>query len=159
MFSFAKNESLGLYRGILRELIRKYKFEKRRGLARLFASLILRYKKGFLERHTVLVPVPLTPSRLSERGFNQASLVAERIAGPSSILLIEGCLKRRGASKPQSSIGMGKERLEKRAGEGKHSRGAIPSQYPGIEGGAGFHSKQNKGYKGKNKKHVSNAHT
>ena len=109
-FSFAKAESLGVYRGILRELIHQYKFEKRRGLARKFASLIIQHKRGFVEQHTVIVPVPLTLQRLSERGFNQASLVAGRIAGPSGILLLDHCLKRRGSSKPQSRFSMVSER-------------------------------------------------
>jgi ComF family protein len=111
IFHFAKNESLGVYSGILRELIHSYKFEKRRGLARTFSSLIREYKRGYVEQHEVIVPVPLTPSRLSERGFNQASLIAEQIAKESSIVLAEECLSRRGNSKPQSRIGAVAERL------------------------------------------------
>ena len=109
-FSFTKAESLGVYRGILRELVHQYKFEKRRGLARKFASLILQHKRGFVEQHTVIVPVPLTPQRLSERGFNQASLVAGRIAVGRGIILLDRCLKRRGSSKPQSRFSMVSER-------------------------------------------------
>ena len=110
-FTFMKNESLGVYMGTLRELVHQYKFEKRRGLARTFASLILEHKRGFVEQHELLVPVPLTPARLSERGFNQASLVAERISKHSSIVLLKRCLRRRGSSKPQSTISIVSARL------------------------------------------------
>ncbi|MBN2323899.1 MAG: ComF family protein [Spirochaetes bacterium] len=110
-FDFAKNESIGVYTGILRRLVGGLKFEKRKGLARTFATLFLEHKRGYIAQHAILVAVPLTPKRRAERGFNQASLIAERISKEFGIEFAPRCIKRRGGSKPQSSIGRIQERL------------------------------------------------
>lgn len=111
LFDFSKNESLGVYTGTMRGLVGWFKFEKRKGLARTFAALFSEYKRGYIEQHAVLVAVPLTPRRHAERGFNQASLVAERISRECGIEFVHACIKRRGGSKPQSSIERIQERL------------------------------------------------
>jgi ComF family protein len=111
LFDFSKNESLGVYTGILRGLVGRFKFEKRKGLARTFATLFSEYKRGYIEQHAVLVAVPLTPRRHAERGFNQASLIAEWVARECGIEFVRGCIRRRGGSKPQSSIERVEERL------------------------------------------------
>lgn len=66
------------YEGVLRETVHRLKFARRRTaieyLGRLMAGVWERdprYREGEL-----LVPVPLSPDRLRERGFNQAALLA-----------------------------------------------------------------------------------
>jgi ComF family protein len=110
-YEFSKNESLGVYAGILRELIQLFKFGKRKGLAITFASLFSERKRGYIEQHAVLIAVPLTPRRRSERGFNQASLIAERVSKECGIEFVRRCIRRKGVSKPQSSIGGMQERI------------------------------------------------
>ena len=111
-FQFEKNESIGVFIGILRELIHLYKFNRRRSLSRTFATLLMRYKKEYIKSHDLLVPVPLNASRYSERGFNQSSLIADEISKNVQITCLKDCLKRTGASKPQSSIHTIEERLK-----------------------------------------------
>ncbi|UCB45499.1 MAG: ComF family protein [Spirochaetota bacterium] len=103
-FDFEKNESLGVYTESLKKLIHLYKFNRRRSLNRPFTILLIRYKKEYIKRHDFLIPVPLNSSRYSERGFNQSSLITDEISRHIEITCLEDCLKRTGASRPQSSI-------------------------------------------------------
>jgi ComF family protein len=111
-FDFEKNESLGVYVEILRELIHLYKFSKRRSMSRTFTTLLMRYKREYIKGHDLLIPVPLNASRYSERGFNQSSLITDRISMHIQITCLEDCLKRSGTSRPQSSIHPIEERLK-----------------------------------------------
>ena len=51
-----------------------------------------------------LVPVPITPARLRERGFNQALEIARVFADGSGTRLTRTIHRRRGAETPQSSL-------------------------------------------------------
>jgi ComF family protein len=55
-------------------LIARYKFAPEPGLARLFAGLMLRDERvrSMLGQVDAVIPLPLAPERLEERGFNQA---------------------------------------------------------------------------------------
>jgi ComF family protein len=68
-------------------LIAKYKFAPEPGFARLFAGLMLRDERTreLLARADVVLPLPLAPERLAERGFNQALELAKRLASKSKI--------------------------------------------------------------------------
>lgn len=71
-----KNDSLFLYDDFLKETIARYKFRGDYILARVFSAFI-REKLKTLE-FDYLVPIPLSPERLYERGFNQsAALIHE----------------------------------------------------------------------------------
>lgn len=62
-------------------------------------------------RGFILIPVPLHPRRERERGFNQASLIAQAIASELTLEFREGILKRTRNTKPQMEL-KGKERRE-----------------------------------------------
>ncbi len=111
VFHFQRNESLGVFSGKLRDYIHVYKFEKRRFLYRIFTDLLVQYKKEYIMSHDVLVPMPLTQSRYTERGFNQSYLIAKEISKRVPILFSGHGVIRRGKSRPQSSIPTIKERL------------------------------------------------
>jgi len=72
-----------VYGGAVAQAIVRMKYESRPDLARPLGDLLWRSlapRAGSL--HGVLVvPVPLHPARLAERGFNQSSLLARRVAG------------------------------------------------------------------------------
>jgi ComF family protein len=64
------------------QAITRMKYEGRPDLARGLGDLLFRAiapHAGEL-RGALVVPVPLHPSRLAERGFNQSALVARRVA-------------------------------------------------------------------------------
>jgi ComF family protein len=73
--------ALGIYDGPLAAAIRRLKYTPCPALARpLGAALADVLQRAQPEPTTVLVPVPLHPRRLAERGFNQSALVAAALA-------------------------------------------------------------------------------
>jgi ComF family protein len=70
------------YGGAMATAIVRLKYERRPDLARPLGDLLWRAlepQRSAL-RGAVVVPVPLHPSRLAERGFNQSGLLAQRVA-------------------------------------------------------------------------------
>ena len=51
-----------------------------------------------------IIPVPLHPRRLRERGFNQSALIAEKIAELTAQPIIENIIKRKTYRRPQMEI-------------------------------------------------------
>jgi ComF family protein len=81
-------------RGLVREIIHSFKYNRQIYLRRLIARWLcaaLDDERLRDRRFDVIVPVPLHPTRQRERGFNQASLLAEllspEISVPSKLLL------------------------------------------------------------------------
>jgi predicted amidophosphoribosyltransferase len=66
---------------------------------------------GWLEPPSTLVPVPLHPSRARKRGYNQANLLADAIAGRTGLRTAD-CLERTGARGTQ----VGRTRAQRLAG-------------------------------------------
>jgi ComF family protein len=62
-------------------LIARYKFAPEPGLARLFAGLMQREERihDLLAGADIVMPLPLAPERLEERGFNQAHALAKHL--------------------------------------------------------------------------------
>ena len=110
-FTFGRNESLGIFEGLLRKLIHLYKFEGRRSLYRLFATLLLTHRRAFIMQHDLIVPVPLSPARFAERGFNQSFLIARAVARHVRIACAGNGLCRRGNAAPLSSVPSHRERI------------------------------------------------
>jgi len=81
---FAGLAAYGRYSGRLRELVHALKFHDRPGLAKplgsLLASTLVEAGLAGREDGALLVPVPLSRTRLSKRGYNQSDLLA-RSAG------------------------------------------------------------------------------
>lgn len=79
---FVKAIAAGPYQGSLKEAIHLFKYCGRKSLAPILADLMVRSinsHKEFLESR-VVIPVPTSPKRLRERGFNQAELLATHLA-------------------------------------------------------------------------------
>jgi competence protein ComFC len=81
-------------RGLVRQIIHSFKYNRQIYLRRLIARWLcaaLDDERLRDRRFDVIVPVPLHPTRQRERGFNQASLLAEllsaEISVPSKLLL------------------------------------------------------------------------
>jgi ComF family protein len=70
------------------------------------ASLLLEDEaaRALVSETDVLVPVPLHPRRLRDRGFNQASLIAREIGRRMGRPLVEGALVRRRETMPQTGL-------------------------------------------------------
>ncbi|WP_437732295.1 ComF family protein [Sorangium sp. So ce1335] len=68
------------FAGALADGIRRFKYGDRPDLARPFGRLLLCAAREAGLRADLVVPVPLHPRRLAERGYNQAALLAAQVA-------------------------------------------------------------------------------
>jgi competence protein ComFC len=115
------------YEGAGRELVKALKYRGAEGLAGpLAAQMAANAPSGLLDG--VLVPVPLHPTRLRRRGYNQARLLAAALAERSGLELRD-CLDRRGRDPPQAGRGRS-ERIAFSAGgiELRPDAGAPPGR-------------------------------
>jgi competence protein ComFC len=95
------------YEGPARELVRALKYRAAERLAAgMAAQIAATAPEGFLAGS--FVPVPLHPSRLRRRGFNQAELLARELARRTG-LAVAPCLARRRRRAPQT----GRRRVER----------------------------------------------
>jgi ComF family protein len=78
-----------VFEGAVREAIHTLKYHHKPRIALPLGDLLLRY----LEAHPIVVdavvPVPLHPDRLKMRGYNQAALLAKRLAQQLGVRLLE----------------------------------------------------------------------
>ena len=72
----------GEYEGALKQIIRAFKYEGHRSLARPLGRLMRHAAADLLADADCLVPVPLHPWRRLTRGFNQASDLARQLERP-----------------------------------------------------------------------------
>ncbi|HSL24392.1 MAG TPA: ComF family protein [Vicinamibacterales bacterium] len=82
-----RGRGAGIYTGSLREIVHALKYQHRTSLARPLATLIVRHCADVLDGADLVVPVPLHRSRLRERGFNQAALIARELPLPCADVL------------------------------------------------------------------------
>lgn len=69
-----------LYAEPIRTLLHDFKYKQGLYLSRLMADRMLRHPPSGLRHSECLVPVPMHPKRLRERGYNQAAVLAKRLA-------------------------------------------------------------------------------
>lgn len=98
--------SLGPYEGPLRIAIHELKYRGRRRVAGRLAKTLLESgpARSLVEGSDVLVPVPLHPRRLRERGFNQAALLARELGKEADRRCDERALVRRKDTSPQTGL-------------------------------------------------------
>lgn len=112
-------------RGTVRSLIHQFKYGRQFHLRHLLARMLA---EGFRDARCAdvpadaIVPVPLHPSRLREREFNQAEVLAH-LAGRRVGLPVEDCL-RRGRYTPTQTHFHREERFENLRGAFELRRGA-----------------------------------
>jgi len=94
----------GLYAGPLRHALHALKFRGKRSLARPLAELVREQCAAALRGGEALVPVPLARTRLSERGFNQAELIADRLGALLGLPVRRRWLVRVRETAPQTEL-------------------------------------------------------
>jgi len=72
-----------MYRGLPGEIVVRLKFNGERHLATVAAGMIMRYSMKLPEPGDILVPIPSGRKRKRERGYNQAALIAVKLASMS----------------------------------------------------------------------------
>jgi ComF family protein len=98
---FARAYSACLYEGTIRELVHSFKYKNRPSLGGVLSDLMWGFiedNKDILYGVDALTSVPLAAGRRRSRGFNQASLLAEKISARAAIPFGEMLLKIRRTS-------------------------------------------------------------
>jgi ComF family protein len=117
---------LGYYEGPLREAIHRWKYEEKIYLSSLFGEWMERSFSQYWEASLfdLLVPVPLHPQRLRERGFNQALLLVRELSHRTGIPYRKRLLEKRGRTIPQVHLsGVDREKGVKGAFRLTHGEG------------------------------------
>lgn len=101
------------YEGRLREILIAFKYQQCTGFRRPLAALLL---EVLAERYadiafSAIVPVPLHPARLRQRGYNQAELLSQLIAKETGLPHHPEWLQRSEDTPPLAELGRG-ERLK-----------------------------------------------
>jgi ComF family protein len=119
--------SAAVYGGAVREAVQALKFQGKTPLARPLADLMLEQCASALPAGvTAVVPVPLARARERERGYNQAALLAERVARARHLPLRGRWLVRLRATPAQTDLTAAERRANVRGAFGASSavRGA-----------------------------------
>jgi ComF family protein len=118
-----------LHSGAVRGRVHQFKFEGRmEWLPALVQLLETAYVNWGTESPDVVVPVPLHPKRLRERGFNQSGLLAKEFSRRHGLPVSFDLLIRKKWTEPQTRLNR-KERLENVKGAfGLRDASAVPGR-------------------------------
>lgn len=89
---------------LVRACIHEAKFHGNRKAFRLLGYAFEEYLKQLPQQDYLLLPIPLSNTRKRERGFNQATEIANAASISSNILIRENILKRTRDTKPQTKL-------------------------------------------------------
>lgn len=107
---FATARAAWLYDDACRRLILPFKHGDRGALAGPIAQQMARAGAALLARAEVLLPVPLHPSRLRARRYNQAALLARLLARAAGRPWLPDTLRRMRATPPLGELGAAERR-------------------------------------------------
>lgn len=96
--------------GIMRQAIHQLKYRNLRALAVTLSQLLKDYLVANPIPAEALVPVPLHPKRLRERGYNQSSLLARELGKLTGLAVVDDCLIRQRTAPPQARSASVEER-------------------------------------------------
>jgi ComF family protein len=124
---FEKARAPYLYEGSLLNAIHEFKYAEKTYLAKPLGLLLSSFAKTWLHSHPdlLVMPVPLHPKRLRERGFNQSLLLAEKVAMTLDAHLDFSSLKRIRHTQPQTGLGSEERKKNVRKAFGVSSRVAV----------------------------------
>jgi len=116
---FSCARAAGVYEGPLRDAIHALKFGRCQALAAPLGRLMAEVVATDPRMHAdLIVPVPLHPRRLRERGFNQAELLAAEVSRYLNVPLNPGALRRVRLTDSQTALSRDDRRANVRAAFG-----------------------------------------
>lgn len=108
---FKEARAIGRYEGVLKDYLHLLKYYHKPYLEILFPDIIKDYAKWIKDyQFDYIIPIPLHPKRLRERGYNQAELLAKYLSKAYKIKFYKNNLKRKKETLPQVGLNE-KERL------------------------------------------------
>jgi ComF family protein len=105
----------GAFDGPLRDAIHRFKYQGMSAGADALAMLLRPAIAPLAAPDILLVPLPLHPRRLRERGYNQAALLAHALVRDGSLRVEDDALRRVKATRAQVTLGA-RERARNMAG-------------------------------------------
>lgn len=81
--NFDRARAAAIFDGVMRDLIHDFKFHDRQEVRSLFSRWLAGAGEDLIAQADVLVPIPLTRSRLLWRKFNQSAMLAQDLARKS----------------------------------------------------------------------------
>jgi ComF family protein len=105
-YHFTKVRALGTFSPPLSEMVHLLKYERKTHLANRLGILLANI---FLADHelsssSIIIPVPLHPTRMRERGYNQSLLLAKKVAEISRTELCTHAISRAKPTKSQTAL-------------------------------------------------------
>ncbi len=96
IYYFDNARSIGIYKGLLRDIILQLKYDHYLDLKEPLIELLYIYFKYYFQSQLIdyIIPVPLHQDRLKKRGFNQAELLARGLAQKTGLPLLTGVITR-----------------------------------------------------------------
>jgi len=94
----------------MRQSILQFKYKNVKAIATPLAQLMAKYLRAHPLPADALVPVPLHPRRLRERGYNQSFLLARELSKITSLPVVEKSLVRLKNTPPQTRTKSAEER-------------------------------------------------
>ncbi len=101
---YRKLHAVARYEGILHDLLVQFKFQGKERLIKPLGQKLRLYLGQTQIECDLVLPVPLHPSRLRERGFNQSLLLAQVVASELQVPLERRLLFKTKATAPQTSL-------------------------------------------------------
>ncbi|WP_105616955.1 ComF family protein [Vallitalea okinawensis] len=107
-YSFDQGFALLQYEGIIHTTFYRLKYGKRKEIGTAFGKMMAKYLEDEIDHLdiSVIIPVPLHPSREMQRGYNQAGVIAKTLAKELNLPVDINYLLRIKATKPQSSLNL-----------------------------------------------------
>ena len=111
--AFSVARAVGQYDRVLMAVIHRFKYGGKVSLGERLGEFMARfsYPNLALADHSLIMPVPLHPRRLRQRGFNQSLVLAREISRHSALPLDFLSLRRIVFTEPQ--VGLGKDQRER----------------------------------------------
>lgn len=100
----AAYSAVGAFEGTLQTAIHALKYENRQRVAVLLAQWLYDALQRTSWQPTLLTAVPLHPSRLAERGYNQSALIGERLALRLGLPFEAIAIRRQRETRPQVGL-------------------------------------------------------
>jgi ComF family protein len=111
--AFSVARALGQYERVLMDVIHRFKYGGKTSLGERLGKFMadFSYPSLAITDYSLIMPVPLHPRRLKQRGFNQAVILAREISRRFSVHLDFVSLQRIVFTEPQ--VGLGKDMRER----------------------------------------------